>query len=628
MYIRDSKNVNISGLTLRNSVRWTCVLELCDQVHIDGMIIRNPPYDIGREADGIDLNTSSNVLVENCDIECGDDAITIKPQRDYFQKPPRIQENIVIRNCVIATTCNAVKIGTGTYVALNNMLVENITVNRHSGKSLPDEETGNTTPRSATSAISVQSNDGGVVTNLVYRNFTINDCDTGMFIGLQQRKRVNAYTQELGMIDGVTFENINILKANKASQINTQDGGIVKNVTYRNITQHTTEAYKHSVRPPRMTGSYPDADGFGSMPSFGIFARNVDGLVFEGKLDFFDDARTGRPKYSFENCVNISGVPASEDPYIIDITEYPRFPERNPAFTEAFDEKSFHDREGSARWPADINRGPVGCWTVKTVSGVRVIEKGDSTNRFLRLNVPGAKDWENYWIHAKVWPGKKEHRVPANTQISYRVTDRHERVAVALARSNKGYVRLNRYDPFINKETGEKDSAGDQVLQLGFAEVANEVSDKDMKFFDLDIVCDGPYISIYVDGKEKVRDFYDESWNAGRKKGTISIGGAPVSRFGDIKVTLIENSSLATTSATVSRSNAADLPVNVNLNGNHVIKLRNGKTWLRAGTDYTIEGSVVTLSRRFLAALPAGRTEITFCFNLGVRELPFTLNVQ
>jgi hypothetical protein len=345
-------------------------------------------------------------------------------------------------------------------------------------------------------------------------------------------------------------------------------------------------------------------------------------------MEFFDDGKTGRPKYSFENVVNITGIPESEDPYIIDTTEYPRFPERNPVFTEAFDEKAMNDREGSARWPADINRGPVGCWAIKTVNGIKVIEKGDSTNRFLKLNVPGARDWGNYWIHAKVWPGKKEARVPANTQISYRVTDRHERVAIAFARSNKGYVRINRYDPFINKETGEKDSAGDQIMQLGFAEVANDVPDKDMNCFDLDIVCDGPYISIYVDGKEKVRDFYDESWDAGRKKGTISIGGAPVSRFGDIKVTLIENSSLPVTSATVSRSNAADLPVNVNLNGNHVIKLRNGKKWLSAGTDYTISGSVVTLNRAFLAALPAGRTELTFCFNLGVRELPFTLNVN
>jgi hypothetical protein len=187
---------------------------------------------------------------------------------------------------------------------------------------------------------------------------------------------------------------------------------------------------------------------------------------------------------------------------------------------------------------------------------------------------------------------------------------------------------MNQVDPFITPE-GTKNSTGNTVYQIGLAEVANNVMDREMRFFDIDIVADGPLISVYVDGIEMVRDFYDVTWeNPARRRGSISIGGAPLMRFGNIKVTLIEHSSLVTSSVNVSRANPQNVNIEANLNGNAIIFLRHEGRRLIVGTDYTINDNIVTLNSSFLQRLPAGRNEITVHFNLGVRQLPFTINVQ
>ena len=62
-----------------------------------------------RTNDGIDIE-SSNVLVEDCDIDSGDDAVVFKTESDKLFPVT----NVVVRNCRIASRCNGVKFGTGT----------------------------------------------------------------------------------------------------------------------------------------------------------------------------------------------------------------------------------------------------------------------------------------------------------------------------------------------------------------------------------------------------------------------------------------------------------------------------------------------------------------------------------
>jgi polygalacturonase len=80
--IYKSSDVDLEGLTLRRSGFWTVHICYSQQVHVDGATIRDNIGGRGPSTDGIDIDSSSGVLVEHCDIDCNDDAICLKAGRD------------------------------------------------------------------------------------------------------------------------------------------------------------------------------------------------------------------------------------------------------------------------------------------------------------------------------------------------------------------------------------------------------------------------------------------------------------------------------------------------------------------------------------------------------------------
>jgi polygalacturonase len=80
--IYKSAGVSLQGLTLKRSGFWTVHICYSSKVHVDGVTIRNNIGGMGPSTDGIDVDSSEDVLVEHCDIECNDDAICLKAGRD------------------------------------------------------------------------------------------------------------------------------------------------------------------------------------------------------------------------------------------------------------------------------------------------------------------------------------------------------------------------------------------------------------------------------------------------------------------------------------------------------------------------------------------------------------------
>ena len=97
--IYKAKNVEIQGLTLRRSGFWTVHICYSTKVTVDGLTIRNNIGGVGPSTDGVDVDSSSDVLVENCDIENNDDAIVLKSGRDSDGlRVNRPTENVVIHD--------------------------------------------------------------------------------------------------------------------------------------------------------------------------------------------------------------------------------------------------------------------------------------------------------------------------------------------------------------------------------------------------------------------------------------------------------------------------------------------------------------------------------------------------
>jgi polygalacturonase len=96
MVIWRSTDVTVQNLSLKRAGFWTMQVVYSDYVTVDGIKISDNK---GPSTDGVDVDSSSHVLVENCDIDNNDDDICLKAGRDSDGlRVNRPTEYIVIRN--------------------------------------------------------------------------------------------------------------------------------------------------------------------------------------------------------------------------------------------------------------------------------------------------------------------------------------------------------------------------------------------------------------------------------------------------------------------------------------------------------------------------------------------------
>src|SRR5216683_1760021 len=79
MVVWKSSDVTIENLSLKRSGFWTVQVVYSDHVTVDGARITDNK---GPSTDGVDIDSSSRVLVQNCDIDNNDDDICLKAGRD------------------------------------------------------------------------------------------------------------------------------------------------------------------------------------------------------------------------------------------------------------------------------------------------------------------------------------------------------------------------------------------------------------------------------------------------------------------------------------------------------------------------------------------------------------------
>src|ERR1700754_3353214 len=101
LLVSNSSDVTIKDITLQQAGFWTVQLLYSKQVTVDGITIRNNVDGHGPSTDGIDIDSSSWVLVQNCDIDCNDDDFCLKAGRDWDGlRVNRPTEYVVIRKCI------------------------------------------------------------------------------------------------------------------------------------------------------------------------------------------------------------------------------------------------------------------------------------------------------------------------------------------------------------------------------------------------------------------------------------------------------------------------------------------------------------------------------------------------
>lgn len=123
----DCQNVAVRGVTIQRSGFWTLTFTYCEKVHVDGVIVRANLGGFGPSSDGIDIDSSRDVLIENCDIDCNDDNICLKAGRDADGlRVNRPTEKVVIRNCLTRGGHGMFTIGSETSGGIRDVEVDGL----------------------------------------------------------------------------------------------------------------------------------------------------------------------------------------------------------------------------------------------------------------------------------------------------------------------------------------------------------------------------------------------------------------------------------------------------------------------------------------------------------------------
>ena len=120
-------NVFIEGVTMNRSAIWNVVPTYCENVIIRGITVNSLGVPRG---DGIDIESSKNVLIEYCTLNCGDDCFTLKSGRgkegELVGKPT---ENVVIRYCLAQEGHGAITCGSETAGNIKNIYAHDCVFN-------------------------------------------------------------------------------------------------------------------------------------------------------------------------------------------------------------------------------------------------------------------------------------------------------------------------------------------------------------------------------------------------------------------------------------------------------------------------------------------------------------------
>jgi polygalacturonase len=128
LLVQNSSDINIKQVTFKNAGFWTVQLLYSHHITVDGVVIKNNEDGHGPSTDGIDVDSSSWVLVQNCDIDCNDDNFCLKAGRDWdglrVNKPT---EYVVIRKCLARRGGGLVTIGSETSGGVRHVLATDLT---------------------------------------------------------------------------------------------------------------------------------------------------------------------------------------------------------------------------------------------------------------------------------------------------------------------------------------------------------------------------------------------------------------------------------------------------------------------------------------------------------------------
>jgi len=274
---------------------------------VDNLTIDNLTIDTNR--DGMDIDSCVNVRISNCSVNTPwDDGICLKSS--FALGTLRLTENVTITNCFVSGydegtlldgtrqhrivhrggSMGRIKLGTEASGGFRNVTISNCVFDHCRG-------------------LALEQVDGGSLEDIAISNITMRDVQNApIFIRLGARLR-RPDTTEPGHVRRILIENL--VASNVAPEHGILIAGLpghpIEDVALSNIQIHyagggTAEQVARTV--PELEKAYPDPYEFGTLPSWGLFARHVKGLRLRG-VELRLDKPDARPAITFDDITDV-----------------------------------------------------------------------------------------------------------------------------------------------------------------------------------------------------------------------------------------------------------------------------------------------------------------------------------
>lgn len=192
-------NLNIRDVTIKDSPFWAVHIADSDGVTVTGVRVRNSL--LMANADGINMTSSRNVVLSDCDVIAGDDALAFSGYSVHHELPGyqdirRVSENITVSNCILQSRSAGIRVGGIDQNSMRNIRFDNIQI------------------YGSNRGIGVFVHQDGSIDNLHFSNMTIQTrLHTGDWWGNGEPIHVSVIQgapveNEMGRLTNVSFTNI------------------------------------------------------------------------------------------------------------------------------------------------------------------------------------------------------------------------------------------------------------------------------------------------------------------------------------------------------------------------------------------------------------------------------------
>jgi polygalacturonase len=269
----NCKNITVTGVLISNSPFWTLHFADCRGVIVSNLRIWNNLMIPNN--DGIDITSCSNVLISNCEIITGDDAIAVTGYSHHFDLPGykkliHDSENITVTNTYLESRSSAIRIGGWDQNNMKNYLFDNIVISN------------------SNRGINLCVRDKGSIEDMVFSNMVIKThLHTGDWWGNGEPIHLSAIrgqdSSKLGEINNIKFNHI-IAEGESGILLYGTEESIIKNISFDDLTFKLNESHLN----PTSGGNFdlrPVIDPKYSMFSHdipGIFGKYVENIKLSG----------------------------------------------------------------------------------------------------------------------------------------------------------------------------------------------------------------------------------------------------------------------------------------------------------------------------------------------------------